>query len=297
MDNPSIFVPLEELKKQQTTSEDPFSAIPTSEDHDRKNGLYIALASIIGIGLVGFILFKVILQSPIPQIFLTTYQQQNILAKKALQRAVIDYSLLSEAMKNEDKEQAVQIVTVYAKQVAENADRLETLQRTTLNLKILSAKITSTTVREKVLKLFTMLEDRNSRLQKVNKAQQEVFAALTQHYTATEQGKQVQLQNVDHVIAATQNELKDINQLQFQIDSLFDEIIASAGVDRASMQTIEATLSVTPEPTFAIPTVSASASATRVPSPTIPLASPSAAIVAPLTPDEASPSATVVSDR
>lgn len=301
MDNPSIFVPLEELKKQQTEPEDPFSAVPTntSEEHDRKNGLYIAFASIIGIGLVGFILFKVILQSPIPQIFLTTYQQQDTLAKKTLEQSVIDYNLLGEANKNENREQAAQIVAGYAKQVTSNTDRLDTLQRTTVNLKILSAKITSSTVREKVLKLFGMLENRNNRLQTVNKTQQEMFAALLQHYTATEQGQQAQLENIDQVIGATQNELKDINQLQFQIDSLFDEIIESAGVDRASlqasMQSIEATLSITPEPTLARPSVTASPSATVVPLP--PFASPSvepALDTLPPASDESSLSATAI---
>jgi hypothetical protein len=259
-------------------------------EEKKKVNLYLVFVAIVILIFLGVLYFQIFGQPAIPQAFFSSYNQQDITAKKAIQSVIFDYGAIGKAINAKDASGAAAFAKADLVQSLKNQDDMDDVQKTTTEMKLLLSQITDTTLREKVTHLFDQLDERNKRLHGVITSQINTFTVLRDHFGALsvgEKGPDIP-QNIDTVIQSSQSEIQSISGLQTTIDSSYQEIIKLAGVDTTVSQTadsIRMSLSATPvkepnitdfptptptptvEPT-ATPTASPSATPEATPTPT-----------------------------
>jgi len=214
--------------------------------------LYLIFAAIIIIILLILGYFTLIRPSTIPQAFFSKYQQQDILVKSTLPKMQFDYGTLSQQIQAQNASAAATVAKEDLVQSLRNKENTAAIQKKTGELKILLSSVYDTTLREKIIKLFELLDQRNKKMQTVIETQTNIFTALRNHFGALavgEKGSGIP-QNIDSVIASSQREIQSLLQLQTTIDVAYDEIVKLAGADTGVSQTadsIRMSLSATPE--------------------------------------------------
>lgn len=214
--------------------------------------LYLIFAAIIMIILLILGYFNLGRPSAIPQAFFSKYQQQDILVKSTLPKMQFDYGTLSQQIQAQNASAAATVTKEDLVQSLRNKENTVAILRKTGELKILLSSVYDTTLREKIIKLFELLDQRNKKMQTVVETQTNIFTALRNHFGAIavgEKGSGIP-QNIDSVIQASQREMQSLLQLQTTIDVAYAEIVKLAGVDTTVSQTadsIRMSLSATPE--------------------------------------------------
>lgn len=269
-----------------------FSIICTlsMEDSTQKQkapNLYLLFAAVVVIILLVIGYFTFFRSSPISQAFFSKYQQQDMIVKQTLPKIQYDYTGISQQIQAQNASEAARLVKDNLVQSLQNKKSSEDIIKKTGELKVLLTTVTDAALKEKILTLFTQLDERNKRMKTVIETQTNVFTVLRNHFGALSVGQKNQSmpQNIDSVIQATSEEVRAIVQLQTSIDVAFEDIVKLAGIDPNTFTTADAikmSLSATPEqkPTitdFPTPTITPTLAVTPTGSPSAtPQASPSA---------------------
>ena len=258
-----------------------------------KNHLFPVILGILGIGIVAFVLYKVVSINTIPQSFLDTYSQIDSQSKSLLASSVYDFAALNKANQEQDTASAYQFVASGVVQTKTNETQLGNIEAKTLQLKKTSLSSVSDSLGKNILKLYNLLSQRNNMFESLFLDEAAFFSAMKTNYEVQAKGQQAQLPDVNTMLSHIQQQLIAINNLNFQIDSVYQDILKASGNDRNSNnQTLplgSSSLTVTPykaPPQFLLPTLpptptpipspTQSASPTATPNSTTPTASPSA---------------------
>lgn len=198
-----------------------------------------------------------------------------MLVKQMLPNMQFAYEPLSQEIQAKNASATATIAKQDLIQSLKNKKSMEPIHTKTGELKLLLASVTDTTLKEKTIKLFELVDQRNKKMQAVIEAQTNIFTVLRNHFGAIAVGKKANAlpQNIDSVIQASQLEVQSLLQLQTTIDVAYDEIVKLAGVDTSVSQTADAirmSLSATPEvqPTitdFPTPTITPTVELTATP--------------------------------
>ena len=223
----------------------------TPTDKNQTN-LYLMFALVLVLILGGLAYLFFFTKSPIPNAFFTKYQQQDTTAKTILSAIVYDYPALSKAIQSQDATGAAALAKQDLVQSLKNQTSLSAVRKKTAELKVVSGQITDNTLRDKVIKLMTLLDERNTKLSTVLGIQTNIFTVLRDNYGAFSVGEKANgvPQNIDSVIQGSQAQMQEVKNLQTTIDVGYDEIIKLAGVDPSVFQTVDlikTNLSATPE--------------------------------------------------
>ncbi|MBP9719400.1 MAG: hypothetical protein KBD46_02940 [Candidatus Levybacteria bacterium] len=221
-------------------------AIPKKQNH-----LYLIFAAVIVIILLVIGYFSLVAPSSLPKSFFSKYQEQDILIKQTLPAMQFDLAILSQQIQAKNASEAARLVKNDLIQSLKNRENSKVISKKMSELKILLASVNDTALREKIIKLFGLMDERNRRLQALIDTQTNVFTVLRNHFGALAVGKKADTmpQNIDSVIGASQIERQSLSQLQTSIDVAFEEIIKLSGVDTSTSQTADAirmSLSTTP---------------------------------------------------
>jgi hypothetical protein len=199
----------------------------------QKNGtnLYLLFAGIVSIILLIVGYFTFFAKSAIPQTFFLQYQKQHILATEVQSTMQFNYGLIGEQIQAKNASEAATLAKQGLVQSLQNKKKAEAVNERSDQLKVLLASISDTTLREKVIKLFSLLDDRNKRIVTLIDTQISIFTSLRNHFGAVSVGGKGSdiPQNIDAVIQATQKEIQAIVQLQTNIDIAYEEIVQLAG--------------------------------------------------------------------
>lgn len=214
--------------------------------------MYLIFAVFIVLILLGIGYFTLLASSPIPTGFFSKYREQNTLSGQTLATTRFDYGPLSQQIQAKNASEAANISKQNLVQSLKNQQNMLVINKKTADLKTVLSSISDSTLREKTVKLFSLLDQRNKRLQSVIDTQVTIFTMLRNHFGALAVGEKGpdMPQNIDTVISASQTEIISVIQLQTTIDVSFDEIVKLSGVDTSISQTtdsIRMSLSVTPQ--------------------------------------------------
>lgn len=220
---------------------------------DKKSlNLYLIFSAVVVIILLVIGYFTLLAPSSLSRTFFSKYHEQDEVVKQTLPKMQFDYGLLSEQIQAQNASAAATTTKEYLIQSLKNKENTGTIQKKTSELKILLASVTDVILKEKIIKLFELLNQRNKKMQTIIESQTNIFTALRNHFGSLAVGnKGVGIpQNIDSVIQASQTEIQTILQLQTTIDVAYEEIVKLAGVDTTVSQTadsIRMSLSATPE--------------------------------------------------
>jgi hypothetical protein len=193
--------------------------------------LYLLFAGLVVIILLIVGYFTFFAKSAIPQAFFLQYQQQDIIAKDVQGTMQFNYGLISQQIQEKNASQAAVLAKQGLVQSLQNKKKAEIMNKKSTNLKVLLASISDTTLREKVIKLFSLLDERNKRILAIIDTQISIFTSLRNHFGAVavgEKGRDIP-QNIDTVIQATQKEIQSVLQMQTNIDISYAEIVKLGG--------------------------------------------------------------------
>lgn len=233
----------------------------------KNRGLLFAFLTVIVFGFALFAYIKLSVKNTIPQQFFITYSQSEFLIQKMFPDLTFDFGNLGTYIQNNDIQNANHLVTTALVKSIQNTKRLTAIQQKTAELKPFLSQIADPGARDDATKFIALLDQRNAKLASVISTQTSVFTNLKNFYEAQMSGQQVQLSpDINTHIQSMQQDIQDISQLQFQIDTKYNDLVKSAGINKASLDyanslnidpalnsSVVITEAPTPVPTFSEP--------------------------------------------
>jgi len=253
----------------------------------KKFNLYIIFAGCILLFIVLFGYFTIFKSHAIPGVFFTLYREQDSIVSETIRNMQFDYGKLGQQIQAQNASEAANISKEGLLMALKNKEKEIVISTKTTELKLLLPSVSDSTIREKLLKLFGLLDERNQKMKTVIETQIRIMTTIRNEYAAVsvgEKGKGMP-QNIDTVIAGSQKELQSIIQLQTTIGVAYEEIVSLSGGQQniPTADAIRMSLSATPiqnEPfitDFPTPTPAPTMAPTEIPaSPSATIASPSA---------------------
>lgn len=245
-----------------------------------KNNLYLfaAAIAIVFLGFVGYFYFSQ--ANAVPEKFFSSYQKTDTLAKEIFQSSQFDYGKISMSIKNRDASEASALSKQFLIESMRNQKKEETLTKQTAVLKTTASDITDTLLKQKILKLFGLLDQRNRSFSDITQIHMSIHTTLRNYFGLLLAGGNPQglPQNIDVVVQSSQQQLRTIEQLQAQIDAAYEEIVKLAGYTNSAnvtVDTIKANLSKTPDYEPVITDFPTIMPPTAIPTPTFMPAEPS----------------------
>ena len=226
---------------------------PISASKNTTN-LYLLFAGGVVIILLVIGYFAFFAKSAVPVAFFSLYQQEDTVGRQTIGKMQFNYSLIGQQIQAKNASEAARLAKEGLVQSLKNKDSVATVTKKTGQLKVLLSSVTDTTLREKVIKLFGLLDERNKRMATLIDTHITIFTTLRNQFGALSVGEKGQAmpQNIDTVIGATQKEVQAIGALQTTIDVAYQEIVQLAGVSddinvSQTTNSIRMSLSATPE--------------------------------------------------
>lgn len=197
-----------------------------------------AVLSLLLLGAIGFGIWKLAPKSAHVSKFFSSYKKADAFAKETIKASVIDFSALSEAVKNNNIALAEQISEEYLTKSLKNTNRFSELEKQTIELKTQSFDITNGTTSPILLKLFSLLDNRNQELKKLLTQETDLFTALRLNYFLLKNGANgLNLSSADKVSQDIVQSEKTIEGLQIQIDETYQKLLEAAGVNQNVLNT------------------------------------------------------------
>ena len=244
--------------------------------------IYITITIILlAVGI--FFLASFVTNKSLPEQFISSYEEMDFLAKEIIQKSVFDYQALGTNFQAKNFEEAGKLLTAGIAQNEINKAKMPTLIKKTGEVKQESVVVSDSLARQNILKLLTLIEERNTKLTTLLSGQHELLSKLKLMIDSG--GKEGQLANPDALVAMQQKILFEIIQLQEKIDAAYQELANKKGDKQGGFVDVSNSL-LTPQPTMPptltpLPTVTPTASPSATPIPTVDTVSPSASDSAP----------------
>lgn len=196
---------------------------------------FFTIILLIGAGIFAYTKFSS--SQSIPRDFFIKYAQSDAMVKKIFATLPFQFDQLGNDVQSQNYSGANHLVTQGLINSIKNTNRLRTVQTKTAELKPLATKISDSSVRTDVTKLFELIDQRNSILGRILSNQTKLFTALKDYYEAILLGKQGQLSGeVNQLVQSMQKDIQDVSQVQFEIDTAYDELLKKAEIDKASLE-------------------------------------------------------------
>ncbi len=197
-----------------------------------------AVVSLVVLGGIGFGIWKLALQNTHTSKFFSSYKKTDSFAKETIKASVVDFSALSEAVKNNNIAAAEQISEDSLTKSLKNTNRIAALEKQTIELKTQSFDISNGTTSPILLKLFSLLDSRNQELKKLLTSETDLFTALRLNYFFVKNGANgLNLSSADKVSQDIVQSEKNIEGLQIQIDETYQKLLEAAGVSQNAIDT------------------------------------------------------------
>ncbi len=253
-----------------------------------KNSLFVLVTGLT-VGLVLLIgYFKFFSGSSLPQNFIVAYQVVDSTTKAILGSYNFNFSQLSSYGKNHDVEGALKLIADGLSQNIQNSQRMGKLVKETVALKSQQIDSSNQALSDKAAKLYSLIDQRNAHISSYLSNQEKVLTALKKFYEAGE-GAKLEI-DIDQLLTLMQQDFGSINELNFQIDATYQDLLKIAGVNTDEQQAngafIQLQLRTTPEikptvqysvptipptPTIAVEAPTATPAATSIPTPVLTL--------------------------